>query len=80
MALAEWSAGHISSAVLKPLDRLTTLLNGMDGTAPVVHCKGGYRSSIAANLLLRAGFTQVLDLLGGFDAWQLCKLPYTREQ
>lgn len=78
---AEWSAGHIPSAVLKPLDRITTLLNGMDRTAPVVvHCKGGYRSSIAASLLLRAGFTQVMDLLGGFDAWQLCNLPYTREK
>ena len=27
-----------------------------------------------------AGFTQVMDLLGGFDAWQFCSLPYTREQ
>jgi rhodanese-related sulfurtransferase len=36
----------------------------------VVHCKGGYRSSIAASILRRAGFREIADLTGGFDAWQ----------
>jgi len=77
---AEWSAGHISGALLKPLDRLTKLLGGLDQTTPVVvHCKSGYRSSIGASLLLRSGFAQVMDVAGGFDAWKLCKFPYTSE-
>jgi len=36
----------------------------------VVHCKGGYRSSIAASLLRRAGFRDIANLIGGFDAWK----------
>lgn len=75
---AEWRAGHIPNSLLKPLDRLTSLIGDLDGTSPVVvHCKSGYRSSIAASLLLRTGFTQVMDVVGGFDAWQICNLPYT---
>ncbi len=35
----------------------------------VVHCAGGYRSSVAASLLRRAGWNDVSDLLGGYNAW-----------
>lgn len=72
----EWEAGHIVQAALKPLNRLAEMLGDLDRTRPVaVHCKGGYRSSIASSLLLRAGFTSVLNVVGGFDAWQAQKLP-----
>jgi hydroxyacylglutathione hydrolase len=40
-----------------------------------VYCKGGYRSAIAASLLQRAGFDQVMNVTGGFDAWSTCQLP-----
>ena len=33
-----------------------------------VHCKSGYRSMIAASLLQRAGH-DVINVIGGFDAW-----------
>lgn len=36
----------------------------------VVHCASGYRSSIAVSLLQQAGFTNVMDLVGGFEAWK----------
>jgi rhodanese-related sulfurtransferase len=36
----------------------------------VVHCEGGYRSSIATSLLRRAGFPDIANLIGGFDAWK----------
>jgi rhodanese-related sulfurtransferase len=35
-----------------------------------VFCAGGYRSSIAASLLRRAGFGDVSDVLGGYSAWK----------
>jgi rhodanese-related sulfurtransferase len=41
----------------------------------VVHCKGGYRSSIATSLLRRAGFRDIANLIGGFDAWKTAGLP-----
>src|SRR5262245_36776449 len=36
----------------------------------VVHCKGGYRSSVATSILRRAGFRDIANLTGGFDAWK----------
>jgi len=36
----------------------------------VVHCAGGWRSSVAASLLRQYGHHPVADLLGGYDAWQ----------
>ena len=43
----------------------------------VVHCKGGYRSSIATSILRRAGFRDIANLIGGFDAWKAAGLPFT---
>jgi hydroxyacylglutathione hydrolase len=40
----------------------------------LVHCAGGYRSSIAASLLQRAGFTPVAEIAGGVAAWESAKL------
>ena len=36
----------------------------------IVHCAGGYRSSIAASVLARAGFDDVSELAGGIAAWE----------
>ena len=48
----------------------------IDSELPVaVHCKSGYRSIIAASLLQRAGFRNVINVAGGFDAWQQAGLP-----
>lgn len=72
----EWDAGHIEGAVLMPLDKLSGSLGALDRTRPVaVHCKSGYRSAIAASLIQRAGFENVVNMIGGFDAWQACGLP-----
>ena len=40
----------------------------------VVYCAGGWRSSVAASLLRRAGFEDVSDVLGGYGAWQRGRL------
>jgi rhodanese-related sulfurtransferase len=41
----------------------------------LVHCAGGYRSSIAASLLQRAGFPHVAEIAGGLAAWESAHLP-----
>jgi rhodanese-related sulfurtransferase len=41
----------------------------------LVYCAGGYRSSIAASLLQRAGFTNVSEIAGGLAAWESAHLP-----
>ncbi len=67
---------YIEGALMKPLPKLTTLLEGLDREQPIaVHCKSGYRSSIASSLLVRAGFTHVMNMIGGIDAWKACGLP-----
>jgi len=54
-----------------PLGELARRADELDrGKLLVVHCKGGYRSSIACSLLRRAGFRNIANLTGGFDAWQ----------
>jgi rhodanese-related sulfurtransferase len=41
----------------------------------VVVCNGGYSSSLAACSLVRLGFTDVADLIGGVHAWVRADLP-----
>jgi hydroxyacylglutathione hydrolase len=77
----EWQSGHVAGALHKPLDKLISLLGDLDATRNIaVYCKSGYRSSIAASLLQRAGFEQVMNVTGGFDAWRTCDLPFIVEQ
>ncbi len=59
-----------------PLNHLSAKLPDGPRTRPiVVHCAGGYRSSIAASLLQRAGFSDVAELAGGIAAWETARLP-----
>jgi glyoxylase-like metal-dependent hydrolase (beta-lactamase superfamily II)/rhodanese-related sulfurtransferase len=77
----EYQAGHIADAVCIPLDGLAKASLPIDHDALIaVHCKSGYRSAIASSLLQRAGFRNVVDVTGGFDAWQQAKLPVVSEQ
>jgi hydroxyacylglutathione hydrolase len=76
----EWQEGHVHSARHKPLDKLTSLLSDLDTQKPLaVYCKGGYRSAIASSLLQRAGYAQVMNVVGGFDAWLACGLPFVAD-
>jgi rhodanese-related sulfurtransferase len=77
----EWEAGHIEGAVWWPLDNFKVAPPEIDRDAPIaVHCKGGYRSMVACSLLQRAGFQNVVDVVGGFDAWQQANLPVVKEK
>ena len=77
----EWEAGHIAGAFWWPLDNFKVAPPEIERNTPIaVHCKGGYRSMIACSLLQRAGFQNVVNLEGGFDAWQQAKLPVVMEK
>ena len=72
----EWMAGHIDGADWWPLDRFRVSPPEVDLTVPLaVHCQSGYRSMIACSLLQRAGFQNVVNVSGGFSAWQQAQLP-----
>jgi glyoxylase-like metal-dependent hydrolase (beta-lactamase superfamily II)/rhodanese-related sulfurtransferase len=72
----EWNAGHVEGATWWPLDNFKVSPPEIDRDRPIaVHCKSGYRSMIACSLLQRAGFKNVINVTGGFDAWEQAKLP-----
>jgi hydroxyacylglutathione hydrolase len=76
----EWQAGHIEQAQLWPLDRLKDSFPPIEKDAAIaVHCKSGYRSMIACSLLLRGGYCNVSNVVGGFDKWQQEQLPVVAE-
>ena len=73
----EWQDAHIQQSINLPLNQLVERRAELPKDRPiVVHCQGGYRSSIAASLLEQHGFERVSDLVGGFKAWSASRLPY----
>ena len=62
--------GRIPGSVNIPLAQLRNRLDMLPTDRPiVVHCAGGWRSSVAASLLRAQGFDNVWDLAGGYNAW-----------
>ena len=77
----EWQAGHIAQAEWRALDAFPQGLPKIDAERTVaVHCKSGYRSMIACSLLERAGHRNVVNVMGGFDAWHAAGLPESSSQ
>jgi glyoxylase-like metal-dependent hydrolase (beta-lactamase superfamily II)/rhodanese-related sulfurtransferase len=67
---------RIKGSLAIPLTQLEARAGEVPRDRPViVHCAGGYRSSIAASLLARAGVEDVSELAGGIAAWEQAKLP-----
>jgi len=56
----EWAEGRIADAVHVPLHELEERLDEIPDAEMWVHCASGYRASIAASLLDRAGRTVVV--------------------
>jgi hydroxyacylglutathione hydrolase len=72
----EREAKRIEGSVTVPLNHLTERLRELPADRPLlVFCAGGYRSSIAASLLQRHGFTNVSEIAGGIAAWETAQLP-----
>jgi glyoxylase-like metal-dependent hydrolase (beta-lactamase superfamily II)/rhodanese-related sulfurtransferase len=66
----------VAGSVSIPLNHLADRSHELPRDRPLlVYCAGGYRSSIAASLLQRQGFTQVSEIAGGLAAWEAAKLP-----
>jgi glyoxylase-like metal-dependent hydrolase (beta-lactamase superfamily II)/rhodanese-related sulfurtransferase len=72
----EVAAGAIAESVRIPLGQLESRVSELGrNKLLVVHCKGGYRSSIATSILRRAGFHDIANLTGGYDAWVAMHQP-----
>lgn len=73
---AEWAAGHAPDAQFVTGAELTDRHAEVprDRTVLTV-CGSGYRSSVAASYLRRAGHDDVVNLAGGMTAWRAAGLP-----
>ena len=75
---AEFASGHILGARNIPLAELERRAGELDKhkAKPVIlHCASGSRAVSGAALLRRNGFANVVNLSGGFAAWQQAGLP-----
>ncbi|WP_370249291.1 rhodanese-like domain-containing protein [Nocardioides sp.] len=73
---AELEQGGVPGAHHLPLAQLRDRIAELPTDAPVVvYCAGGWRSSVAASYLRSRGLTDVSDILGGFNAYQLTRTP-----
>lgn len=85
-AQSEWDEAHIPGSIHHPLEDIAQAERGgadsallpseVDVDAPLlVVCASGYRSSLAASLLQRAGVRDVGTIAGGVNAWRAAGLP-----
>lgn len=76
----EWAARHIPDSVNIPLNHLQERIAEVPRDRRiVVHCAGGYRSSVAASILHQHGITNLIELAGGLVAWEAAQLPVISE-
>lgn len=67
---AERDFGIIPGAIPIPLAQLRSRLGELPTDRRIVlHCAGGWRSSVAVSLLRAHGLDQVSDLVGGYNDW-----------
>lgn len=71
----EYEGEHILNALNIPLDEIADFVDTMreqSQNKPVlIYCLSGGRSAAACDILYRAGYPAVYNMLGGIKAWQL---------
>jgi rhodanese-related sulfurtransferase len=75
---AEYAKGHILGARNIPaaeLERRAAELDKFKAKPVIVSCGDGNRAGDAVALLRRSGFGNVVNLTGGYAAWQQAGLP-----
>ncbi len=75
---AEWEGGHIEGAQWLMAGDLPKQVDQLPREKTIhVICGSGYRSSISASVLRRAGFKEVVNVAGGMTAWNRrpCSTP-----
>ncbi|MCX2951474.1 MBL fold metallo-hydrolase [Lentzea sp. NEAU-D7] len=75
----EWRQGHLDGALHIPLPDLPQRVSDVPGGVVWVHCQSGYRASIAASVLARAG-RAVVHVDDDFDTARDTGLLVTGEQ
>ena len=84
----EYAGGHIRGAVNIPrgvlefeimtnpaVDFVTAKEPQVRDASIYLYCRSGGRSALAAESLERLGFTNVMSVAGGIQAWEAAQLP-----
>ena len=71
----EFNEGHLENALLLPRGLLEFKIGAFseleDKTAAIiVYCKTGKRAALAANTMQNMGYTNVISIAGGYEAWK----------
>ena len=65
----EYLSEHVLNAIHHPLDYMLSELDKIETSMQHhIHCAGGYRSVIAISLLMQHGYTDLVNVEGGYDA------------
>jgi rhodanese-related sulfurtransferase len=74
----DYATGHLPKARHIPLSQLSKRVDEIvrfKDKPVIVTCRNGAKAAGAARVLKQAGFSKVLALRGGVDAWQQASLP-----
>jgi hydroxyacylglutathione hydrolase len=75
---SEFAAGHLAGARFMSYKHVAWQADQLDldpGEPIAVVCEGGVRSSTACSLLLRRGYRNLRNVIGGMAAWTAAGLP-----
>jgi len=77
----EWDEQHIEGAIFIPLDQVESRIGELaqyKDSRIIMQCRSGRRSDIAGTTLIKAGFSDVVNLEGGILAWDAQGLATVR--
>lgn len=75
----EYAEGHIKGAVLIPVQVLETRLSEVPKDKQVyVYCHSGTRSARASKMLVKHGFNNIENVVGGIVAWKKSGYPVVK--
>jgi len=74
----EWDTAHAAGSIhlgkgIIERDIETTIPDKT--TETILYCGGGYRSALAADALVKMGYTNVFSMAGGWKAWRESGAP-----
>lgn len=77
----EFAGGRVAGASSLPLGELEERHKDLDHSKPIyVMCRTGRRSAEARERLKALGFTNVINVVGGLEAWKEEDLPIERDE
>ena len=72
---SEFETTHITGAISLPLDFFNNKNFTKVGEGNFIHCRSGYRSTVASSILAREGKKNLVNVIGSFDQIKESNIP-----